>query len=112
MRHDLDRVDVNEVQEVESAEGEDQRTEPRALAQEPDMSEKDAHPDNRRDVSADDLEIKRHIEGQESVDQKVEGMGHAGLPFAVQKKAGVERWRPQERIAGPERLAIEEPDRQ
>lgn len=109
VRDDGHHVDVMVVQQVEAAEREQHGAEERRRAAESQAAEEPEGSGEGRRVIGDQLEIECRPERKETVQQLMERMEQADLPFAVQIQSGEDRGCPQHGVARLQRLLIEVP---
>jgi hypothetical protein len=109
---DRHHVDVMEVQQVEPAERDQHRTQQRRRLAEPQAPQEPERPGECGRIAGDDLEIEGGAQREQPVEQLMERMEHADLPFAVEIEPGEDGRRPEQRVARLERALIDVAHRQ
>ena len=89
MRRGGHDVQVHEVEEVESAEGEGERRKERGGAGKVPTPHEEVGTDQQEDVAAQELEVEGGCERNETVEQGDQGVEEGQLALTVQVEAGV-----------------------
>ena len=107
MGDDGHHVEVVVVQQVESAEREQQRSDERGHVAELEPAQEAPHAGKCERIADDQFEVEAHTQRKGAIEQLVERVEETALPFAVQVEPREDRRRPQHRVAGLQRVLIE-----